>query len=409
MACINADSYRHFGRLGGGTVMGAKNLKAIVIHGDGVFPLPENKDYPDVFDELYQRLTATDMMSKYHNLGTPVNMAVLNEIKALPIRNLQVTSDPAIEGITGERFARDALLRNGACSGCPIGCIHIGFVREKFMEENRYLYRQVSYDHEPIFAEGAMLGVNDCFDFLLLLDMTEKMGLDVMSCGVSLAWATEATQKGIISEEETIVPLSFGDAAAYKEAVRHLALGTNEFYRFLGQGTMKAAERYGGADFGCVLGQEMGGYATGEVFFTSQALGFRHSHLDASGYSYDQKHKGKDVSKAADFLVEDERGRAFLTSTVACLFARSVYSDEVLAGCLDAVGYRNLAMNIQTVSSYIQKLRWKTRISTGYDPEAVQVPKRFTEVVTESGPVDRRYLEELKKVYADRIRRMADG
>jgi len=44
---------------------------------------------------------------------------------------------------------------------------------------------------------------------------------------------------------------------------------------------MKAAKHYGGEDFACVLGQEMAGYATGEVFFVSQALGLRHSHLDA--------------------------------------------------------------------------------------------------------------------------------
>ncbi len=407
MACINVDSYRHFGRLGGGCVMGSKNLKAIVIHGDAVLPLPENREYPAVFDEVYKKLTATDMMSKYHNLGTPVNMAVLNEIKSLPVRNLQKTSDPAIEGITGETFARDALLRNAACSGCPIGCIHIGFVREKFMEENQYLYRQVSYDHEPIFAAGAMLGVNDCFAVLSLLDAAEKMGIDVMSCGVALAWATEASEKGLLSEKETIIPLRFGDPASYKEAIRHLSVGTTDFYRLLGQGALKAAARYGGAEFACVLGQEMAGYATGEVFFTSQALGFRHSHLDSAGYSYDQKHKAKDVKEAVDFLLEDERGRAFLTSMVSCLFARNVYTDELLGQCLTAVGYGALASSMKGVSLHIQKLRWKARMATGFDPDGVTVPKRFTEVVTESGPVDASYLEELKNEYAGRIRQLA--
>jgi aldehyde:ferredoxin oxidoreductase len=42
----------------------------------------------------------------------------------------------------------------------------------------------------------------------------------------------------------------------------------------------------------------MAGYATGELFFASQALGLRHSHLDSAGYSYDQTHKDKDVKKA---------------------------------------------------------------------------------------------------------------
>jgi aldehyde:ferredoxin oxidoreductase len=44
MACINVDTYRRFGRLGGGAVMGAKNLKGIVVQGDASFPLPEGKD-----------------------------------------------------------------------------------------------------------------------------------------------------------------------------------------------------------------------------------------------------------------------------------------------------------------------------------------------------------------------------
>ena len=404
MACINVDTYRHFGRLGGGAVMGVKNLKAIVIHGDGVFDLPEGKEYPDLFKEVYQQLTTTDMMDKYHNLGTPVNLGVLNELKALPCRNLQQTNDPEIERISGERFAQDTLLRNTACSNCPVGCIHVGFVREKFMEPNQYLYRQVSYDFEPIFATGAMLGVTDAFKVLALLDAVEKVGLDVMSAGVALAWATEGLEQGVLSENDTLVPLKFGEADPYKEAVRHLGTGSNEFYRLLGQGTVKAAEHYGGEDFACVLGQEMAGYATGEVFFASQALGFRHSHLDSGGYSYDQIHRAeRDVGEAVSFLEHDEQERVFLTSMVCCLFAREVYKEELLADCLNSLGYTALAENMSGVSEHIQRLRWRTRLATGFDPQGVKIPKRFRQLTTWKGPVDETCLDELKKEYAKRI------
>ncbi|MBU1247958.1 MAG: aldehyde ferredoxin oxidoreductase, partial [Proteobacteria bacterium] len=37
IACINADSFRHFGRLGSGGVMGDKKLKAIILLGDGIY------------------------------------------------------------------------------------------------------------------------------------------------------------------------------------------------------------------------------------------------------------------------------------------------------------------------------------------------------------------------------------
>ena len=407
MACITADTYRHFGRLGGGAVMGAKNLKAVMIHGDASFQLPAGNDYAKVFDKVYADMTDTDMMSKYHNLGTPGNVRVMNDLKALPIRNLQATADPAAEGITGERFAEVALLRNAACAGCPVGCIHIGFVRERFQEENRYLYRQISYDHELIFAVGSMLGVMDCFEVLKLIDVAEKMGLDVMSPGVALAWATEALAKGIITEKETLVPLAFGNSASYQTALQHLALGTNEFYQILSQGTMRAVKHYGGGDFACVLGQEMAGYATGETFFVSQALGLRHSHLDAGGYSYDQKPKGKTAEDAVKFLVKDEKGRVFLTSMVSCLFARSVYTDEVLGNCLKSVGYGTLADNMDSVAQGIQQLRWKLRVRTGYRPENVSIPKRFTEITTWKGQIDEAFLNQLKEEYGKSILSMA--
>jgi len=403
MAGINVDSYRHFGRLGGGGVMGAKNLKAVVFIGDGNFPLMEGKDYPKLFEAVHQKLTATDMMQKYHNLGTPVNVMVLNELKALPWRNLQATTDPEATGISGERFAEVALLRNHACAGCPVGCIHIGFSREKFHADYRYFYRQVSYDHEPIFAAGSMLGVTDCFAVLDLLDVTEQMGLDVMSAGVALAWATEALEKGVISENDTLLPLKFGHHEVYEEALRHLAYGVNDFYRLLAQGTLKAAAHYGGQDFACVLGQEMAGYATGEVFLASQALGFRHSHLDAAGYAYDQKHYDKDIGKALAFLEKDEASRAFLTSLVACLFARGVYTDELVAECLQVVGYQALADNMGAVARHIQKLRWQTRLATGFNPAGVTIPRRFTEITTFKGPLDAEYLRALKDAYARRI------
>jgi len=408
-ACINVDTYRHFGRLGGGGVMGTKNLKAIVVIGDKVFDLPEGDDYGKLYREVYRKLTDTDIMKKYHDLGTPANVASLNEIRALPIRNLLQTTDPEMAGITGERFASDALLRNHACSGCPVGCIHVGYVRERFTEENRYFYLQVSYDHEPVFAVGSMLGVTDCFAVLGIIDAVEKVGLDVMSAGVCLAWATEAIEKGLVSEKETLVPLKFGDASSYRQAVHHLGVGTNDFYQILSQGVQEAAKHYGGSDFACVLGQEMAGYATGEVFFISQALGFRHSHLDSAGYSFDQKTTEKDVNKAVDFLLKDERERVLLTSMVSCLFARNVYTDEVVSDCLKCLGYNDLAAKLGPVASYIQQLRWKLRFASGFNPDDVTIPKRFGEVTTVKGPIDMPYLDALKKEYGKKIQAMASA
>jgi len=407
IACVNVDTYRHFGRLGPGAVMGSKNLKAILVEGASAMPAPEGKIYADVVKDIHTQLTSTDMMRKYHNLGTAENMAVMNGLRALPWRNLQTThDDAAIEGISGETFARELLLRKTACTGCPVGCIHVGLLREQFAKDNDVLYRQVSYDHEPVFAAGAMLGMTKASDVLSVLDAMERQGLDAISSGVALAWATEAFEKGAVGVAETLDPLAFGDATAYRSALEHLGSPPNEFYALLAKGTMEAARRYKGEDYACVLGQEMAGYATGEAYFVSQALGLRHSHLDSAGYSYDQKSQDKDAAKAVAFLVEDERQRCGLTSMVSCLFARSVYTEETLAKALDAMEYSEIANVLHDASSAVQKLRWKVKFATGYDPDQVAIPKRFLEVVTWKGPIDGNYLGTLRTAYAGAIRAM---
>ncbi len=408
MACINADTYRHFGRLGAGSVMGVKKLKAIIIMGDSSISLPEEPSaYKKAWKEVYRDVHDTGMMHKYHDLGTPANLERLNQLKSLPWRNLKESFDPEAHRISGETFAAKHLLRNLACSGCPVGCIHVGFVREKFMEDSRYYYLQMAYDYEPIFAVGSMLGIKEPISVLKLIEKTDRMGLDVISAGVALAWATEATEKGIISKDETLTDLSFGDASGYLEAVTFLAQGANRFYRLLAQGTLKAAESYGGSEFACVLGQEMAGYATGELFFTAQSLGFRHSHLDTAAYSYEQKHAERDLEKAISFLLDDELSRCLLNSMVACLFSRKVYTKKRLAQCLESLGQGELAQNLDGAASGIRAFRWKLRFKTGFDPESITIPRRFFKVVSWKGPVDADYLSSLKKAYGDAIKRVA--
>lgn len=407
MACINVDSYRHFGRLGSGAVMGSKNLKGLMVLGDGNAAIPEGKEYPKLFKGVYEELTTTDMMSKYHNLGTAENLTALNALKALPWRNLQETSRPEIEAVSGERFAEQLLLRQTACTGCPVGCIHIGLLREKFASENQFLYRQVSYDYEPVFSCGTMLGMERASDVLMLLDVCERAGLDVVSAGVALAWATEAVEKGLISEKETLVPLSFGDAPNYAKAAEHLGGAVNEFYQLLGRGALVAAERYGGEDFACVLGQEMAGYATGEIYFVSQALGLRHSHLDSGGYSFDQKEKALSPDEAVKLMIEDERNRCMLTSMVSCLFARKVYTAERIRQCLDILGFAETAGNLDDLAREVQKRRWRIKFASGFDPARVKIPKRFTEVVTWRGKIDSGRLDTIREAYQKEIINLA--
>jgi len=65
------------------------------------------------------------------------------------------------------------------------------------------------------------------------LDMCEKMGLDVMSAGVAMAWATEAQKQGLISGKETgQIELNWGNWETYiKAALKAQSEGIMHFHK----------------------------------------------------------------------------------------------------------------------------------------------------------------------------------
>jgi aldehyde:ferredoxin oxidoreductase len=51
--------------------------------------------------------------------------------------------------------------------------------------------------------------------------------------------------------------------------------------------------------------------------------------------------------------------------------------------------------------------RLRLRLSTGFDPQGVKIPGRFTEVTTWKGAVDEKFLNVLMEEYAKRIMDLA--
>ncbi|MGD2104032.1 MAG: aldehyde ferredoxin oxidoreductase N-terminal domain-containing protein, partial [Anaerolineae bacterium] len=203
-ACVITETYRHFGRLGLGAVFGSKKLKGVVVMGDRPLDVADRRAYRDVYDAIFDAATKSELMQKYHELGTPMNVLPLNEMSALPTRNLQEARFEGAERISGERMAEEYLGRRLACAHCPVACIHLAALRTPHPDEP-YFYKtsMLGYDYEPIYALGSMLGGSDPPGMLRLMDEIEVLGLDAMSSGVALAWATEAFQRGYLTEAET--------------------------------------------------------------------------------------------------------------------------------------------------------------------------------------------------------------
>ncbi len=389
-ASVCVDTYRHFGRLGLGAVLGSKNLKAISISGDRSMPIQNHKEYVKAFKMIFEKSTDTELMAKYHDMGTPVNVEPLNAAGALPTLNLQQTRFEGADAISGEAFAENHLIRKVACTGCPVGCIHIGQYRIEFDKGYEYESVSVGYDYELIFALGSFLGIDKPMDILRLIDKVEEAGLDAMSTGVVLGWATEAYQKGLISEGDTIVPLAFGNAENYLIAIGHLAEPENEFYQVLGKGVQKAAEKYGGQDFAmAIAGNEMPGYHTGYGSLIGAAVGARHSHLCNGGYSADQTNSEFDQEKMVEALYKEEVERCMLNSLTICLFARKVYDRETILMALKSIGWDITDEDLTEISKEIYKTKLRIKKSMGFDVNEIKLPERFFRTESMNGLLDR--------------------
>lgn len=401
-ASVNVDTYRHFGRLGLGAVLGSKNLKAVVIYGDRDYPVLRPKQYREIYDQIYRQAVRTDVMEKYHALGTSVNVSLLSELGALPTRNLQQSSFEAAGQISGQAFAESTLVRKVACAGCPVGCIHIGLRRRQFAPGYEYESVALSYDHELIYALGSLLGMSSPEKVYDLIEAVELYGLDAISSGVLLAWLTEAQQSGLVREEELGCRLEFDRVEGYLTVLENLVEQPNELYALLARGLARAVEQLGGGEYAlCLGGHEMAGYHTGPANLLGLAVGARHSHLDNAGYSIDQKalKSGWDGARMLQELMAEEKWRNVLNCLCICLFAREIYTPEVVQQALAAVGIERSGQELAELGEEIFQLKNRLRSQLGYSSQRLYFAPRYFTTPALGRKVDARQLQAMLELY----------
>lgn len=410
-ANVVTETYRHFGRLGLGAVFGSKRLKAVLVSGRKTSQVAEKKLYREVYETLYDQQTKSSALQKYHELGTASNILVLNELKGLPTRNLEQACFESAEEISGENLAEKYLGRRVACAHCPVACIHLATLREPY-EDEPYFYKttMVPYDYELLYALGCMLGISSVHGVLKLIDEVENWGLDAMSTGVVLAWATEAIQKEFVTKEETLgLEPKWGDYKTYLKMIELIVEQPNQFYKLLAKGVDKAAEKYGGTEFALAMGgNEMAGYHTGPAGYAGFYTGARHSHLDSAGYSIDQKAVGKTQEltpqNIADKLLKEEAWRQILSSLVVCFFARGVYTPDIVTKALKTVALDFNEKQLVKTGEKILKEKYKFKLREGFNFNQLKIPARILETESPHKKIQKETIEEAIKHYAEKIK-----
>ncbi|MDF1540832.1 MAG: aldehyde ferredoxin oxidoreductase C-terminal domain-containing protein, partial [Candidatus Thorarchaeota archaeon] len=304
------------------------------------------------------------------------------------------------EGISGERFADDVLIGKSSCVPCPIGCIHHAQLRVQFDPKHRdYGTIFVPYDYELIFAFGSNLGVGSTEGVLQLIERADIRGLDAMSAGVVLGWITEAYNKGLVTIEDlgNLVP-RWGDVDVYLKMLDRITSLSNEFYKIASQGVKSLAEMYGGMEFAVHFqGNEASGYHTGPANIVGHMIGIRHSHLDNAGYSIDQKALAKSMtSKEIGKMIADEDSwRTVLNSLVICLFARPVFTPDVVLSALKTLGEERNVEELNRIGEEVFHIRMRFKTQEGFNLEKLNPPHRLLERLSPHGRVEKTAIDEI--------------
>jgi len=248
-ACVMNDVNRAAGRPGFGAVMGSKKLKAIVVKGGLGKSFYDEEMLDEIRGKVTQALTSNQGIQNFGQWGSTGSVLPLSETGILPTKNFQEGVFDDAEKIDGAspEFEKILVGRDN-CTGCPIRCKRVvkGEFNGQGIEE-----RYGGPEYETAAALGSLCMNADVRSVSLANQLCNRYGLDTISTGVSIAFAMEASEKGLISEK-----IEWGDPEAVVSLVEDIALRRGLGDR-LAEGIDKVAADIG-ADFAMhIKGQEL--------------------------------------------------------------------------------------------------------------------------------------------------------
>jgi len=233
---------RALGRGGSGAVLGSKRFKALAVRGKGKLAVHDMKGTLDLSYAIMTMMRENPSTGQIlPRFGTPVLVETNNALGMLGSRNWQEETFAGAKGLSAETMREKIVVRNKSCFACPVMC-------GKYSEvvEGPFKGRKVEGpEYENIFALGSMCGIDSIEAVAAAERECDDLGMDAIETGVSIAFATEAFEKGILTPRDTDgVELKFGSVDLLLPLIKKI--GRREgFGDLLAEGVKRASQRIG--------------------------------------------------------------------------------------------------------------------------------------------------------------------
>ncbi|MHA1972444.1 MAG: aldehyde ferredoxin oxidoreductase family protein [Candidatus Hodarchaeales archaeon] len=238
-ANIMTDKTHMAGRGGAGAVMGSKNLKAVVSHGTAKIKAKNPEKFRKLTKKFTQEVKNNPGVQHRHEIGTVMWVKMSNEAGFLPTRNFQSGVFEGAEAISGERMRDEFVIGHTACYHCIIAC-----GKTTQFKSGKYAGLQVDGpEYETSALIGASCGIDELDAIAKANYICDNLGMDTITAGGTIAFAMEASEKGILKQDQ-INNLKFGNADAQHEML-HLIANKEGLGEMFSRGSLSAAKQLG--------------------------------------------------------------------------------------------------------------------------------------------------------------------
>lgn len=232
------DKCRFAGRGGMGSLMGYKNLIALVAQSrDQLKPLSEAVKQVNLNVVKGGGSARLQPISRGGGGGTWAAYDVMQAFHAVPVNNFRPQGNDIPEKLFRENVEKSYDIKSEACFRCGITCHNNIYERHADGSRGEFLAK---FDYEPLNLLSTNIGVHDAGQAARLIQLADNYGMDAISLGATISYVLSYNERH--PEQPILGGATFGDYEKIRELIIQAGKGK---LPEIGRGSMRLSHSTG--------------------------------------------------------------------------------------------------------------------------------------------------------------------
>lgn len=213
--------FRFAGRGGMGSIMGFKNLLAVVAQSTSKL-----SKVTSAMGEVNRAVLTNGGSARFQPIsrggggGTWANIEVLQAFHAVPLNNFRPKGNDDVEQLFRDNVEKDFELVSEACFRCGLTCHNNLHQRNQDGSKGRFAAK---FDFEPLILFGSNIGIHDAARVCELIHLCDHLGMDAISLGTTISYVLDYNERH--PDKKLLNGATFGDFKLIRELIEQTGQG----------------------------------------------------------------------------------------------------------------------------------------------------------------------------------------